>query len=337
MAESHAQQPPALLIHSEFHEFDELAAAIEGWDLDWQQLDRGRFHAGVQQMGTSSCLLSRVSFSRQFYQRGGTPPGFMTFGFLRNGVQGVNWCGQRSDSSSLMAFRSGGEYESVSQPGFGANTLSFSEDLLIRAAFSLDLPEVRNLLSGANQIFTCDPELLSKLREKLRKVFDAAISDPSTLSNPGFHFEIESEIPTLLLQAMTSRSATDAKLSSAVRSEASRRALAMIRERSDEYLTVREICDAVEVSERTLHYAFREQLGVSPKQYLQSARLNGARRDLQRSEARIKVADVANRWGFWHMGQFAADYRRQFGELPSETLAARGGRKVQAGAVRTAG
>jgi AraC family ethanolamine operon transcriptional activator len=27
----------------------------------------------------------------------------------------------------------------------------------------------------------------------------------------------------------------------------------------------------------------------------------------------------ANNWGFWHMDRFAADYRRQFGELPSET------------------
>ncbi|MCK5375915.1 MAG: helix-turn-helix domain-containing protein, partial [Acidobacteria bacterium] len=32
------------------------------------------------------------------------------------------------------------------------------------------------------------------------------------------------------------------------------------------------------------------------------------------------VTDVANNWGFWHMGQFAADYRKMFGELPSQTL-----------------
>jgi AraC-like DNA-binding protein len=32
------------------------------------------------------------------------------------------------------------------------------------------------------------------------------------------------------------------------------------------------------------------------------------------------VHDVATRWGFWNLGEFAADYRRQFGELPSETL-----------------
>ena len=31
------------------------------------------------------------------------------------------------------------------------------------------------------------------------------------------------------------------------------------------------------------------------------------------------IIDAASRWGFWHMGQFAADYRRKFGELPSET------------------
>jgi len=30
-------------------------------------------------------------------------------------------------------------------------------------------------------------------------------------------------------------------------------------------------------------------------------------------------ADVAWRWAFWHQSRFAADYRRLFGELPSET------------------
>lgn len=73
--------------------------------------------------------------------------------------------------------------------------------------------------------------------------------------------------------------------------------------------------------QRTLRYAFREQFGVGPKQHLQSVRLSGVRRDLRRAEAGVKLADVANRWGFWHLGQFAADYRRQFCELPSETLA----------------
>ena len=32
------------------------------------------------------------------------------------------------------------------------------------------------------------------------------------------------------------------------------------------------------------------------------------------------VTDAANRWGFWHMGDFAMNYRRMFDELPSDTL-----------------
>ena len=63
-----------------------------------------------------------------------------------------------------------------------------------------------------------------------------------------------------------------------------------------------------------------EHIGITPKQCLQAVRLTGVRRDLRRSGAKAKIADVANRWEFWHMGQFAADYRHQFGELPSETL-----------------
>jgi AraC family ethanolamine operon transcriptional activator len=31
------------------------------------------------------------------------------------------------------------------------------------------------------------------------------------------------------------------------------------------------------------------------------------------------VQAIARRWGFWHTGEFAAAYRRLFGELPSQT------------------
>jgi len=48
-------------------------------------------------------------------------------------------------------------------------------------------------------------------------------------------------------------------------------------------------------------------------------RLNGVKRELRRGQGE-SVQDVAARWGFWHHGEFAAAYRRQFGELPSQTL-----------------
>ena len=320
MATPTGQQAPATHLDARFHDFEALAEAIEGWDLEWQQLDRGRLEANLQQIQTTSALLTRVAFSRQFYQRGATPPGFLTFGFLRNGTGEINWCGQGGGSNDLLAFRSGGEYESMSPPGFGANTVSVSENLLDRVARSLDLPEVRRSLSGSNQLLTCTPETLSELRERLRMVFSTAAANPTVLSKAGYRRQLEAEIPILLLKALNSNDETAGNLSTSGRDGIARRALAAIAERPDEPLTVQELCTAIGVSQRTLQYAFREQLDVTPKQYLQSVRLNGVRRHLRRSDPTIKIADVANHWGFWHLGQFAADYRRHFGELPSETL-----------------
>ena len=71
---------------------------------------------------------------------------------------------------------------------------------------------------------------------------------------------------------------------------------------------------------RTLDYAFRERLGITPKQYVNAVRLNAFRHELTIASPDTLVADLANQQGFWHMGQLAADYRAMFGELPSETL-----------------
>jgi len=78
------------------------------------------------------------------------------------------------------------------------------------------------------------------------------------------------------------------------------------------------------VSERTLRYAFRDELNLSPLDFLRRLRLHAARRELMDAEGALpRVTDVANRQGFLELGRFAADYRRLFGEVPSTTLAHR--------------
>ncbi len=34
----------------------------------------------------------------------------------------------------------------------------------------------------------------------------------------------------------------------------------------------------------------------------------------------LVINHVSSHWGFWHSGQFASDYKKLFGELPSETV-----------------
>ena len=59
-------------------------------------------------------------------------------------------------------------------------------------------------------------------------------------------------------------------------------------------------------------------------QYLRLIRLNGARRSLRASSgAPVTVRDVAANWGFWHFSQFSSDYRKLFGQCPSESRSQR--------------
>ena len=79
------------------------------------------------------------------------------------------------------------------------------------------------------------------------------------------------------------------------------------------------------VSYRALHYAFRDSLGLSPYQYIQTERLHAARRQLKTSTASVTEACFAN--GFNTPSRFARQYARLFGELPSKTRATNGTRR----------
>ncbi|MGI9320902.1 MAG: helix-turn-helix domain-containing protein, partial [Thiogranum sp.] len=84
--------------------------------------------------------------------------------------------------------------------------------------------------------------------------------------------------------------------------------------------SITELCDCFRVSERTLHYAFTETYGVSPKRFLKSQRLLAVNRALKTATPGERIGDIAMRLGFWDLGYFANDYKTMFGELPSATL-----------------
>ncbi|NTH16766.1 AraC family transcriptional regulator [Agrobacterium rhizogenes] len=85
-------------------------------------------------------------------------------------------------------------------------------------------------------------------------------------------------------------------------------------------ISLADIAAACHVSVRSLHKGFREFKLTTPVAYLQHLRLEAAHRDLQQAPAGLTVAAIALKWGFTHMGRFAADYKLRFGRSPSQTL-----------------
>ena len=81
------------------------------------------------------------------------------------------------------------------------------------------------------------------------------------------------------------------------------------------------LCRELDTNWRSLERAFARLLGVTPKRYLQLARLARARRLLVQSRQKgLTVSEVAMACGINHLGRFSQAYRSIYGETPSQTL-----------------
>jgi len=99
-----------------------------------------------------------------------------------------------------------------------------------------------------------------------------------------------------------------------------KRAVDFMQEHMAEPISLVDIAIAAKVSVRTLQQGFKQFRNTSPMSYLHEIRLAAAHRDLLEAGTRPVVADVALKWGFAHSGRFAAEYKKRFGQLPSQTL-----------------
>lgn len=75
------------------------------------------------------------------------------------------------------------------------------------------------------------------------------------------------------------------------------------------------------LSLRALERRFARHVGVAPMAYVRRVRLERARTELQQCDpGTTTVTAIAHRWGFTHLGRFAAAYQERYGEPPSQTL-----------------
>lgn len=100
-----------------------------------------------------------------------------------------------------------------------------------------------------------------------------------------------------------------------------KRAEEFIDANADRPITIEDLSVHAGVSTRSLFAGFKKYRNTTPMAHLRFVRMKRAHRDLQSPPDRnTTVTEIALNWGFAHLGRFTAEYRRMFGEPPSETL-----------------
>lgn len=101
-----------------------------------------------------------------------------------------------------------------------------------------------------------------------------------------------------------------------------RRVISFIEQNIGQPITLRDMADVAHVSIRAIQQAFHDDLGTTPVNYIRDRRLELAHAQLADAipSDGMTVTGVAERWGFRHLSNFSAIYRKRFGESPSATL-----------------
>ena len=98
-----------------------------------------------------------------------------------------------------------------------------------------------------------------------------------------------------------------------------------IREHFSENLSIHDLVKLTGVSERCLFEGFKQNLTVTPMQFLMQTRLKNVRGELLKNSFDDfgNITQVALDNGFTQLGRFSSYYKDMFGELPSQTVKGR--------------
>lgn len=308
------------MLRNTFDDFDDLSATVRDWDMDLRQIEKGPFQGSITQIIGETIQLGRGQFGRDLEQTGSPPPGLRTFVIPAGPSVSFHWRGIDVVGDQVLVFPAGGELYAVSKAGFDVFTISLSEESLADIGEHQGLPAILDLING-REVFACDPTAMERARGICRYLDGLPEKNLSGRVSSTIYRNLEFKLPAALIWSLGSSHPLQEKSRPRLRDSALKRVLSFIKEMEEDYPTVKDLINVSGVSRRTLEYAFMERFGMSPDRYLKTIRLNGVHKELKKADtSEVIISDVANEWGFWHMGQFAADYRRLFGELPSETL-----------------
>lgn len=302
-----------------FDDHEEFSSALQGWIPIMRKLDRGPFAGSLLQIDVGDVRMVHARVDSLLEIEGIAPQGYRSFGVPFGERTVGNWCGRSvSGGRSVNSFDASGSFEAVMRPGFETFIVSVREDWLSERRASLGIP-AETAYRGA-RVSEYDPASLRILATELRAACRSARSRPTATGQAALRELLRFEIPDRLLELPIAEKLAPT-LSPRLRDRILRRARDWIVTAPAEELTVANLCRGIGAGERTVRRAFLEYYGVAPRDYLKAQRLNGVHSELLESDpAYGLVSDVANRWGFWHLGQLAADYRQLFDELPSKTL-----------------
>lgn len=295
------------------------SVGFDGWDMQYTQMSPGAYEGDSREIRLGPMQIYAESWNATAHHSGSAWRNSHVFAIPceaagEGRLNGLRWNGE------ISVFRGEAAYDSLVPP------MRLLVVCVMRDAFAEYLADVEHttcpawLTSGTRLLR--DPVRATIASGTLLAMIDACCNVPARLGRSDVRASMLLATMQMLASLVTDNEPpVQPSFGAFSRTQIVRRAREFVQSRIDEPLQIIDICRALGVSRRVLQYSFEDVLDTNPMTYLRLLRLNGARRDLVGAGNKpITVQDAMTRWGFWHGSRFSAEYRKMYGELPSETL-----------------
>lgn len=304
---------------------ERLLANVYKWQIESTVLSRPE---GINQGGTLRLAALGVSsnyLTSAVRTRGAVPRGHISLGFDNGYRPGRRFAGHDLQGEDVVVGYDGAELDYLTPAGFRGLTFTLPGHLVAQALELRGAPP--EALHGFSSIVSgrMDRAGFPAVRGLVDQMVDF-LQSPHPGGGPqaalSFLQAAIVDASAEVVAAIASRASEDRRAFWHHRRPVVRAAEEFMRANIGEPIMLHQICQAARASERTVEYAFRGFYGMGAKKYLKLLRLNRVRDELLRAGSYgAAIQDVAWRAGFWHMGRFSSDYRRLFGERPTDTRA----------------
>lgn len=311
---------PFISAQCDTFDVDEHAACLRDWGQIYDQLTPGAFRGSFEEVCFGNLQLFREQLNQSAHETGMPWMGSRTVGVV-SGLEGQGWfCGKEFGADSIIDMQGGCTLDFRTPRQHEILVAVVNEEALIDYAIQVEHLDLTAQQSACG-VINADPARAAKLRSFLSSVLASVRATPQMLVHEELRKALEHAVFSALLGVVAFVSDEPAPPSGRARQNIVERARGYIREHIAEPISVEDLCINLQVSRRTLQYSFQDVLNLNPVKFLRAMRLNGVRRALKNAAPdRNTVADVAASWGLWHLSHFSAEYKKMFGELPSETL-----------------
>lgn len=306
-------------IHKEYSDIMELNGETNRWNLEFRKLDKQEFFGAISVVDIEIIQVAKIILKGTIKHYGHSPKGYRTFVVPTKDTNNYYWLNRKIENNKLLVFPETNIFHAISHNYFEVYTISIREDHLKKIIDQHKFTNFHNNLTPPESAYIVNKNFTFYIQSFLEIVFSRLNNDPDAVNCASLFRKLKHRIPYMLCGFLDRKKITNIPPLNRKRDIAFNKAISFIDNQIDQTICMDELCKHTNVSERTLEYSFNERLGISPTTYINYLRLNLVRQNLLTKKKGELISDIAKRFNFKHMGQFASDYSRLFHELPSET------------------